>query len=194
MKSSYYKYFAALLLFGSNGIVASNINLPSYEIVLLRLLLGSLFLITVFTVSRQRFTFYRNKHTCLYLFISASAMGASWMLLYEAYQQVGISIASLAYYCGPVIVMILSPFLFRETLTWPKIAGFLTVLAGMCLVNLQALDEGKTIWGLFCGLMSAFMYALMVTANKKAKPESGLENSLLQLVIGSFIVVAFVSM
>ena len=116
------------------------------------------------------------------------------MLLYEAYQQVGISIASLAYYCGPVIVMILSPFLFRETLTWPKIAGFLTVLAGMCLVNLQALDEGKTIWGLFCGLMSAFMYALMVTANKKAKPESGLENSLLQLVIGSFIVVAFVSM
>lgn len=64
----------------------------------------------------------------------------------------------------------------------------------MCLVNLQALDEGKTIWGLFCGLMSAFMYALMVTANKKAKPESGLENSLLQLVIGSFIVVAFVSM
>ena len=116
------------------------------------------------------------------------------MLLYEAYQQVGISIASLAYYCGPVIVMILSPFVFRETLTWPKIAGFLTVLAGMCLVNLQALDEGKTIWGLFCGLMSAFMYALMVTANKKAKPESGLENSLLQLVIGSFIVVAFVSM
>ena len=93
------------------------------------------------------------------------------MLLYEAYQQVGISIASLAYYCGPVIVMILSPFLFRETLTWPKIAGFLTVLAGMCLVNLQALDEGKTIWGLFCGLMSAFMYALMVTANKKAKAE-----------------------
>ena len=171
MKSSYYKYFAALLLFGSNGIVASNINLPSYEIVLLRLLLGSLFLITVFTVSRQRFTFYRNKHTCLYLFISASAMGASWILLYEAYQQVGISIASLAYYCGPVIVMILSPFLFRETLTWPKIAVFLTVLAGMCLVNLQALDEGKTIWGLFCGLMSAFMYALMVTANKKAKAE-----------------------
>ena len=141
MKSSYYKYFAALLLFGSNGIVASNINLPSYEIVLLRLLLGSLFLITVFTVSRQRFTFYRNKHTCLYLFISASAMGASWMLLYEAYQQVGVSIASLAYYCGPVIVMILSPFLFRETLTWPKIAGFLTVLAGMCLVNLQALER-----------------------------------------------------
>ena len=194
MKSSYYKYFAALLLFGSNGIVASNINLPSYEIVLLRLLLGSLFLIAVFMASGQKFTFYRNKHTCLYLFISASAMGASWMLLYEAYHQVGVSIASLAYYCGPVIVMILSPFLFRETLTWPKIAGFLTVLAGMCLVNLQALDEGKTIWGLFCGLMSAFMYALMVTANKKAKPESGLENSLLQLVIGSFIVVAFVSM
>lgn len=194
MQSAYYKYFAALLLFGSNGIVASNIKLPSYEIVLLRTLLGSLFLIAVFIFSGQKFTFYHNKRTCLYLCISATAMGASWMLLYEAYQQVGVSIASLAYYCGPVIVMVLSPFLFREALTWPKIAGFLTVLAGMCLVNLQALDEGKTVWGLFCGSMSAFMYALMVIANKKAKPESGLENSLLQLLIGSFIVAAFVSM
>ena len=33
MKFSYVKYIFALLLFGSNGIVASFINLSSYEIV-----------------------------------------------------------------------------------------------------------------------------------------------------------------
>ncbi|WP_264806901.1 hypothetical protein [Cytobacillus sp. NCCP-133] len=28
------------------------------------------------------------------------AMGTSWMFLYEAYAQIGVSIASIAYYCG----------------------------------------------------------------------------------------------
>ena len=51
-------------------------------------------------------------------------MGASWMFLYEAYQQIGVSLASLLYYCGPVIVMVLSPLIFKEKLTAPKAVGF----------------------------------------------------------------------
>jgi len=35
-KNAYFKYIAALLLFGSNGIVASYISLSSYEIVFLQ--------------------------------------------------------------------------------------------------------------------------------------------------------------
>ena len=59
MKKAYLKYFTALLLFGSNGIVASYILLNSYEIVFLRTLIGSLFLIAVFLFpeeSRRGFT------------------------------------------------------------------------------------------------------------------------------------------
>lgn len=41
MKRSYLKYFTALLLFGSNGIVASLIDLSSYEIVFLRTMIGT---------------------------------------------------------------------------------------------------------------------------------------------------------
>ena len=43
----YVKYIAALLLFGSNGIVASRIHLESSEIILLRTLLGSMLLMPV---------------------------------------------------------------------------------------------------------------------------------------------------
>ena len=42
MHAAHGKYFFSLLLFGSNGIVASAILLSSQEIVLLRTLLGSL--------------------------------------------------------------------------------------------------------------------------------------------------------
>ena len=95
MKKSYIKYFTALLLFGSNGIVASFIHLSSYEIVLLRTFIGSLLLIALFFLTRNKLTFYKNKKDSLFLALSGIAMGTSWMFLYEAYAQLGVSIASL---------------------------------------------------------------------------------------------------
>ena len=189
MKRDYLKYIAALLLFGSNGIVASAIALSSVEIVFWRTLIGSLLLLLIFLVGKNRFTFYKRKKELLSLGISGIAMGASWMFLYEAYQQIGVSIASLCYYCGPVIVMLLSPFLFHEKLTKSRIFGFLMVLCGIVLVNGQFLGEKGNTWGIFCGMMSAVMYALMVIFNKKAEHITGLENSMLQLIF-SFLTVA----
>ncbi len=191
-KTSYLKYLAALLMFGTNGIVASFIDLNSYEIVLARLLIGTTLLIVVFVLSRQKVQLFKAKKQMIFLAVSGIAMGASWMFLYEAYQQIGVSIASLAYYCGPVIVMIASPVLFRERLTWAKAAGFVTVLAGMVCVNAKALCEGKTYWGLFCGAMSALMYAAMVICNKKAEKITGLENSVWQLLAALMTVTVFV--
>jgi len=116
-------------------------------------------------------------------------MGASWMLLYEAYVQIGVSIATLAYYCGPVIVMILSPLLFKEKMTSAKLLGFVAVIIGMLCVNEQAFTQGKISLGLIYGILSAIMYVVMVVFNKKATSIAGLENAMGQLMI-SFITVA----
>ena len=192
MKASYLKYIFALLLFGSNGIVASLIHLSSYEIVLLRTLIGSLLLIAIFFIAREKLTFYKYKTQSIFLAVSGIAMGTSWIFLYEAYDQIGVSLASLAYYCGPVIVMILSPFLFGEKLTRIKLCSFLVVLVGIFLVNGTAFENGVSVWGLACGLLSAVCYSLMVMFNKKAKDITGLENSMLQLFMAFITVAIFV--
>ena len=189
MKISYLKYIFALLLFGSNGIVASLIHLSSYEIVLLRTLIGSLLLIAIFFIAREKLTFYKYKTQSIFLAVSGIAMGTSWIFLYEAYDEIGVSLASLAYYCGPVIVMILSPFLFGEKLTRIKVCSFLVVLVGIFLVNGTAFENGVSVWGLACGLLSAICYSLMVMFNKKANDITGLENSMLQLFV-AFLTVA----
>ena len=189
MKHAYIKYLLALLLFGSNGVVASYISLTSYEIVFLRSLIGSILLISLFKLADNKIDLTKNKRHLLYLIISGVAMGVSWIFLYEAYQQIGVSIASLAYYCGPVIVMLLSPLLFNERFTLPKVGGFVAVLCGILLINTQAIHDGKTPWGLFCGVMSAIMYAFMVIFNKKAHSITGIKNAMLQLII-SFLTVA----
>ena len=186
--TAFFKYLFALLLFGSNGVVASFISLGSQQIVLLRTMIGSVLLIALFFLSGGRLTFYKHFRQFLFLAASGVAMGASWMFLYEAYTRIGVGIASLLYYCGPVVVMVLSPLLFGEKLTAQKCIGFLSVLFGVFLVNGSASGD-MDAFGIVCGFCSALLYAAMVICNKKAKDIVGLENSTLQLFI-SFLTVA----
>ena len=67
MKKDYLKYIFSLLLFGSNGIVASFIKLNSYEIVFCRTLTGGLLLLLIFLLSRGKFTFTNTKKILLFL-------------------------------------------------------------------------------------------------------------------------------
>ena len=190
MKRVYIKYLLALLLFGSNGIVASYILLNSYEIVFTRTLIGSAFLIVVFFLSKEKLQFWKNRKHFGFLVLSGFSMGASWMFLYEAYSQIGVGVATLAYYFGPVIVLIFSPLIFRERMSLAKIFGFSAALLGMGFVNGSALLKGGFSQGILFGVLSAFMYALMVVFNKKATNITGLENSMCQLC-ASFLIVAF---
>lgn len=191
-KKAFIKYLSALLLFGLNGIVASHIMLSSYEIVFLRTLIGSVLLMILFLLSKGKFHLVEYKKDTMFIVLSGMAMGTSWMFLYEAYQQIGVSLASLLYYCGPVIVMILSPMIFKEKLTAPKIIGFLIVLVGIVFVNGNVIDDNRNTWGIICGAMSAVMYFFMVTLNKQSKNITGLENSVIQLVVSFLTVAVFV--
>lgn len=183
------KYITALLLFGSNGIVASNINLKSYEIVFLRTGIGSILLIALFLLKIRKTKIIRNRRDMMFITLSGMAMGISWICLYEAYAQIGVGISSLLYYCGPVIVMALSPVLFGERLTFRKIIGFVFVMIGIFFVNKTVSGENIRVYGVVCGIISAFMYAFMVIFNKYTKEIKGLENSMVQLFV-SFLTVA----
>ena len=186
------KYIAALLIYGTNGVVASHIPLDSEQIVLLRTAIGSVLLVAIFLLSREKLTFYRYPKSAMFLAFSGVAMGLGWLFLFEAYRTVGVSVGTLGYYCGPVFVMALSPLLFGEALTRWKVLGFGAVVLGMVLLNGRVLGEGGSAWGLFCGIMSGVMLAALIICNKKAAPIDGLENSTIQLVT-SFLIVAVVA-
>ena len=161
MNNGLFTYLAALLLFGSNGIIASAIALPSSDIVLLRTFLGALSLVTILAITQ------RHK-----LQAPSRLREAAALLL---------SGSSLLYYCGPIIVMALSPLIFGEKLTGGKIAGFVAVACGAFLIAAQGLGGNMPIAGIVCGIASAFCYALMVIASKGAPHIEGLENSTLQV-------------
>ncbi|WP_216662628.1 EamA family transporter [Adlercreutzia sp. ZJ473] len=82
-------------------------------------------------------------------------MGLSWLFLYEAYQTVGVAVSSLAYYCAPIMVLALSPVVFKERLTGRILLSFAVVLAGALALNWGSVEGAGSLWGFFCGWMSA---------------------------------------
>ena len=168
------------------------IDLPSLFIVFARVSLGAALLVALVALSRSARTHLqapKHPRQALYLAVSGAALGVAWLFLFEAYRYVGVGVASLLFYCGPVIVMALSPMLFKTRLTAQKVLGFAAVTVGAFLVVGQGLGEGVSPWGLFLGAMSAVMYAVMVIFSKKVTQIGGVECSAIQLC-GSLAAVA----
>lgn len=133
MARAYVKYIAALLLFGLNGVVSAQLRLASLPIVFYRTLLGGLLLLLLCALRRE--PLHRREdppRQVIAVVLSGVAMGLSWIFLYEAYQRVGVGLSSIAYYCGPVLVLLLTPLVFGKRLTARQLGCFSVVFGGSC--------------------------------------------------------------
>lgn len=191
MKKAFLKYIMAVLLFGTNGIVAGKIELESHSIVLLRTALGGIMLLLVTVFSKHGLSFWHHQKDLLFISLSGAAMGASWLFLYAAYDLSGVGVASLLYAAGAVIVMLFSPFVFKESMTVLKLVGLSAAVIGIIFINLNEIGNHTAMSGIMCGLFSAVCYALMVILNKKATNINGTENSAFQLITAFAVTAVF---
>lgn len=77
MNNGLLTYLAALLLFGSNGIIAAAIALPSSDIVLLRTFLGALSLVVILVITqRHNLQAPSRPREAAALILSGAALGA----------------------------------------------------------------------------------------------------------------------
>ena len=184
-------YLLSLVIMGSNGVVASFINLSSIEIVFMRTVIGSIVLIIVCILTKEKFSSLRNIHDATFLFLSGFALAGGWIFLFAAYRIIGVSIATLLYYLGPIIAMLLSPIFFDEKPTLVTVLGAVVVFTGVVLINGKIVGDPTKWQGIFYGFMSGVLYAVMVIFNKKVKNTSGIENTTCQLVASFVLVFAF---
>ncbi len=179
MRKAYLQYFAALLLFGMNGLLVSAIQLPSCEIVFLRTLLGSgvlFFLVAVLRPARL------SRRDGLFVVGSGIAMGASWTVQYEAFQLVGVGVSSLVYCLGPVLIVALAPRFLGERPSTAHKVGLAFVLLGVALINGQALGSGASAVGIGCALATVAAYVAMVLLIKRAKDTCGMRGPAVQML------------
>lgn len=184
----------SMVIFGTIGLFVRFIPLSSGEIALIRAVLAFLLVGGYLLIKRQKISFENSKKEFVLLLLSGAAMGFNWIFLFEAYKYTTVSVATLSYYFAPVIVMVLSPFLFKEKLTAKKIICFIFSTLGLVMItgigNLGG--QNSHIKGILFGLSAAILYATVMILNKLIKGLSGIERTFLQFASAIAVLLPYV--
>ena len=183
-------FIASMVIFGTNGLIVANISIGSAEIVLMRTFLGSLFLLAILLV-KLIFSFADLKADLIPATIGGAALGLNWVLLFSAYRSAGVGLSTLTYYCGPIIVLALSPVLFKEKLTWNKLLAIAAVAVGMFCITGDIEPGSDVQTGILFGGGAALLYASLIVANKRVKRLSGLNCAMYELIVAFFVVLIY---
>lgn len=133
----------SMAIFGTIGLFVRGIDLPSSETALYRAVLAVLAIGLYLLATGQRLRCMGMGKELLLLAVSGVAMGFNWILLFEAYKYTTISMATLSYYAAPILITLVSTFIFREPLTRVKTLCFIMSTAGILLITLQGSDAGS---------------------------------------------------
>lgn len=181
----------AMVIFGTIGIFVRYIPLASSLIANIRGFSGSLFLLLVLAVKKEKLDWSAVRRNLPVLLLSGTFLGANWIALFEAYRYTTVATATLCYYMAPVLVMVLSPVLLKEKLTWRKVGIILAALFGMVLVTgfqPGGIDPKK---GIALGLLAACLYASVVLANRKLKNIGTYDITIMQLGISALVLLPY---
>lgn len=186
---------AAMLIFGSIGVLVRGIGLPSSVIALTRGVIGALFLLLAALILKRKPSIAAIRKNIGWLAASGAALGANWIFLFEAYRYTTIANATVCYYVAPVLVVLLSPWLLHERLSLRGAACVAVSLAGVALVSgvfppIHA-DAGS-LRGIFCGLCAALLYAAVMLFNKFLKDIDAMDATILQLASASAVLLPYV--
>lgn len=186
--SSKTKLIASVFIFGTIGIFANYIPLPSSVIAMSRGLIGALFLLLASFLRHSRPNLASIRKNLPVLLLSGAVLGGNWILLFEAYKHTGVATATLCYYLAPVFVIFLSPLLFGEKLTAKKLCCALVALCGMIPVSgILSADCAADIGGILFGVGAALLYTGVVVLNKKLGGVSDTDRSLVQLAAAGIV-------
>ena len=196
MKKAYIQLVAAMIIWGTLGPLVKQIPLASGEIVLARVVLGLVTLGIIYIATGNRDSIPADskavRRDIAILAISGAVMGFNWVFLFEAYKYTTVSIATVSYYCAPVIIIALSPVVLGERLTAGRLAGIAAATAGMFMITGSLSGGSQPLKGIFFGLLAALFYAGVTLLNKQLRAGfTGIQITIIQLFAAGIVVAPY---
>ena len=200
------KIITAMCIWGSLGVFVKNISLESFELAFLRAVIASIIVGGVYFIKSKeknnskkdldeemKINPNRNK---LILILSGILIGFNWVLLFQSYNYTTISNATLGYYFAPVIVVLLSPIIFKEKFTLKIGLSVFAAMGGLFLIlNTQAgssIGEFNHLKGISIALGAACLYATVMILNKYIQGVGDYERTFVQLFSAAIVLLPFV--
>ena len=183
----------SMAIFGAIGLVRRLIPLPSSVIAMARGLIGGAATYLYFRARGGRLSLRALGGEGKWLLLTGALLGFNWILLFEAYRYTSVALATLCYYMAPILVVLVSPILFRERITVKKAVCVAVALVGMLLVSGVLRGGGvQDVRGVLFGLAAAVLYASIVLTNKKLTRTDGLSRTILQLLTAGVVLIPYV--
>lgn len=181
----------SMVVFGTIGIFIEYIDMPSGFIAAARGIIGASVILAVMLITGHKTNFKKLSKKLPVLLASGVAIGFNWILLFEAYRHTGIPAATVCYYMAPLLVVGVSPFIFKDKLTLRQIICILIALMGVVSVSGIFQTNASKIIGVLSGLGAAALYASVMIMNKFMGETDDYERTFIQLAVAGLVVLPY---
>jgi len=172
MGKGYLAIVAAMLIWGSVGVVARKAGQDPLITVTYRVLFGAAALIAAQLLQRAvrqgPKSASRPKPRRGLLLFSGAALAANWLFFFKAVDTTSVSNAVLSYFMAPVLVALASPLLLHEPLERRTIAATALSLTGIVIMLYQPGQPVRPadLLGIGYGLAAACFYAMVTICGR----------------------------
>lgn len=127
--------------------------------------------------------------------VGGIALIANWVLLFAAYSHASIAIATVTYHTQPFMLVAFGALLFGERLTANKLGWLGVAFGGVLLIVIGGQRSGlyapDYLAGIGLALAAAFFYAIAAAITKRLKGVPPYVIVLIQMIVGSVLLVPF---
>ena len=192
-KKYFIEFIISMVAFGTIGIFRRYIPLDSGILAMARGIIGAVFIFIFLAVRKTPFSLSHFHGKAWMVMIVGAIMGFNWVTLFEAYNYTAVSTATLCYYMEPIFLILISPFVFKEKMTGKKLICVAVAFIGMVFVSgVLTASVGKSdITGITFGLLSGFLYAIVVCSSRAIKDVDPYEKTALQLLSAGVIMIPY---
>lgn len=187
------EYILAGIIYGTIGLILHYVSLPSDIVVICRGVIGSAFIYLFIRFKGNQLNKDGIKKNILDLFWSGAGLGLNWVFLFASYRYTSVAIGTLCNYLGPIIVILLSPVLYKEKLNAKKLACVGSALLGIILIS--GLVDGKatdaSLLGIGLGILSAVCFVINVVFSRRLKEIGNYDKAVSQLVISALVALPY---
>ena len=184
-----FRLILSMAIMGTMGFFAKNIPLQSQTIAWGRAVWAAGAIGIYLLFSGKKMTATPSKKDVALLILSGVSLGLNYTFLFEAYQYIPYSVATLCDYFAPVVVMVLSPVFLHEKITKRQLLCFVLATLGLAmLIGLFGGDTGGlNPYGVFIGLTGMLFYVPVMMINKAVQTVDALHRTLLQFIAAAVV-------
>ena len=176
----------AVLIISTSGTLGRYIELPVPSIILLRALIGGIFLYLFCKWKKLSFKIKQKDRKTV--FLSGLLMGIHWITYFIALKLSSVAIGMLSVFTYPIITTFLEPLMLRSKFKKSNLILGLMVLVGIYFLAPEFSLENDQFKAIGFGVFSAFCYSIRnIYMKSKAKEYEGSILMVYQLIIVSVL-------